>query len=91
MRCGRCGRKLQVRYSGRQGQVARYHCRGDRGQRGSDTCLSLGSLRADAAVVAELLAAVEPAGIAAACEASQQTVRQEQEKRRAVELALEPV
>jgi DNA invertase Pin-like site-specific DNA recombinase len=89
LRCGRCGRKLQVRYSGRQGQVARYHCRGDRGQRGSDTCLSLGSLRADAAVVAELLAAVEPAGIAAACEASQQTQQQEQEKRRAVELALE--
>jgi DNA invertase Pin-like site-specific DNA recombinase len=81
LRCGRCGRKLQVRDSGRQGQVARYHCRGDRGQRGSDTCLSLGSLRADAAVVAEMLAAVEPAGIAAACEASQQTVRQEQENR----------
>ena len=89
LRCGRCGRKLQVRYSGRQGQVARYHCRGDRGQRGSDPCLSLGSLRADAAVVGELLAAIEPAGIATACEASQQTQRQEQEKRRAVELALE--
>src|ERR1035437_5413356 len=88
LRCGRCGRKLQVRYSGREGQVARYHCRGDR-QPGSDTCLSLGSLRADAAVVAELLAAVEPAGIAAACQASQQTQQQEQEKRRAVELALE--
>jgi DNA invertase Pin-like site-specific DNA recombinase len=89
LRCGCCGRKLQVRYSGRQGQVARYHCRGDRGQPGSDSCLSLGSLRADAAVVAELLAAVAPAGIAAACEASQQVQRQEQEKRRAVELALE--
>ena len=89
LRCGRCGRKLQVRYSGREGQVARYHCRGDRRQPGSETCLSLGSLRADAAVVAELLAAVEPAGIAAACEASQQTQQQEQEKRRAVELALE--
>jgi DNA invertase Pin-like site-specific DNA recombinase len=88
LRCGRCGRKLQVRYSGREGQVARYHCRGDR-QPGSETCWSLGSLRADAAVVAELLAAVEPAGIAAACQASQQTQPQEQEKRRAVELALE--
>jgi DNA invertase Pin-like site-specific DNA recombinase len=89
LRCGRCGRKLQVRYSGREGQVARYHCRGDRRQPGSETCLSLGSLRADGAVVAELLAAVEPAGIAAACEASQQTQQQEQEKRGAVELALE--
>jgi hypothetical protein len=89
LRCGCCGRKLQVRYSGREGKVARYHCRGDRGQPGSDSCLSLGSLRADAAVVAELLAAVAPAGIAAACEASQQVQRQEQEKRAAVELALE--
>ncbi len=89
LRCGRCGRKLRVRYSGRQGQVARYHCRGDGGQRGSDTCLSLGSLRADAAVGGELLAAVAPAGIAAACQASEQVQRQEQEKHRAVELALE--
>jgi len=89
LRCGCCGRKLQVRYSGREGQVARYHCRGDRGQPGSDSCLSLGSLRADAAVVAEMLAAVAPAGMAAAGEASEQIQRQEQEKRRAVELALE--
>jgi DNA invertase Pin-like site-specific DNA recombinase len=91
LRCGGCGRKLQVRYSGREGQVARYHCRGDRGQPGSDSCLSLGSLRADAAVVAEMLAAVAPAGIAAAGEASEQIQRQEQEKRRALELALEKV
>jgi hypothetical protein len=89
LRCGRCGRKLQVHYRGRQGRVARYYCRGDGAQRGWDSCLSLGSLRADAAVVAEMLAAVEPAGIAAACEASEQTQWQEQDKRRAVELALE--
>jgi hypothetical protein len=46
-------------------------------------------LRADAAVAAEMLAAVAPAGIAAAGEASEQIQRQEQEKRRALELALE--
>src|ERR1700757_2234425 len=33
LRCGRCGRKLQVHYSGNGGKVPRYSCRGDRGDR----------------------------------------------------------
>ena len=35
LRCGRCGRKLQVVYSGTSGRVPRYVCRGDRGDRES--------------------------------------------------------
>ena len=34
LRCGRCGRKLQVIYSGSHGQVARYSCCGARELRG---------------------------------------------------------
>src|SRR6266540_3807473 len=51
LRCGRCGRKMQVIYSGRRGEVARYGCSGGRELRGSSPCLSLGSLRTDGAVV----------------------------------------
>jgi hypothetical protein len=40
LRCGRCGRKLQVVYSGNGGRVPRYGCRGDRGNRGSSSCLT---------------------------------------------------
>jgi len=89
MRCGCCGRRLQVLYSGSAGQVGRYVCNSDRVQRGSSACLSVGSLRTDGAVVAEVLAAIEPAGIEAALKASEQARLEDHEKHRAVELALE--
>lgn len=38
LRCGLCGRKLQVAYSGSNGLVPRYICRGDRTGRGSGNC-----------------------------------------------------
>ena len=89
LRCGRCGRKMHVLYSGRRGEVARYGCSGGRELRGSSPCLSLGSLRTDAAVVEQVLEAIEPAGIEAALQASEQVALADQEKRRCVELALE--
>ena len=89
LRCGCCGRQLQVVYSGSDGHVARYNCRSDRTQRGSSACVSVGSLRTDAAVVAELLAAIEPVGIEAATAASEQAQLEDHEKDRALELALE--
>jgi len=89
LRCGRCGRKLQVIYSGSHGQVARYSCCGARELRGSSSCLSVGSLRTDAAVVEEVLEAIEPVGIEAALQVSEQAVLEDQERRRCVELALE--
>jgi DNA invertase Pin-like site-specific DNA recombinase len=89
LRCGRCGRKMQVIYSGHHGQVARYGCSGGRELRGSSPCLSVGSLRTDRAVVEEVLEAIEPAGIEAALKASEQAAVEDREKRHAVELALE--
>jgi DNA invertase Pin-like site-specific DNA recombinase len=89
LRCGRCGRKMQVIYSGRRGQVARYGCCGARELRGSSSCLSVGSLRTDRAVVEEVLQAIEPAGVEAALKASEQAALEDQERRRCVELALE--
>ena len=89
MRCGCCGRRLQVVYSGSGGQVGRYVCTSDRVQRGSSACLSVGSLRTDGAVVAEVLAAIEPVGIEATLRVSEQARLEDHEKHRAVELALE--
>ena len=51
LRCGRCGRKLQVRYSGTGGQVARYICSGARDQQGWGGCLSLGSFTSEQAII----------------------------------------
>jgi DNA invertase Pin-like site-specific DNA recombinase len=89
MRCGCCGRRMQVVYSGSTGQVGRYVCTSDRVQRGSSACLSVGSLRTDRAVVAEVLAAIEPVGIEAALKCSEQIRLEDHDKQRAVELALE--
>ena len=89
LRCGRCGRKLQVVYSGNGGRVPRYGCRGDRGNRGSGSCLTIGSLRVDRVVVRNVLAAIQPAGIEAAVKVSECAQAEDEEKRRALELALE--
>ena len=89
LRCGRCGRKLQVVYSGNGGRVPRYGCRGDRGDRGSSSCLTIGSLRVDRAVVHSVLAAIQPAGIEAAVKVSECAQAEDDEKRKALELALE--
>ncbi len=89
LRCGRCGRKLHVGYSGSTGRVPRYVCQGERVERGSASCLSAGGLAIDAAVVAAVLEAVQPVGIAAALEALNRVVDHEDEKRNALELALE--
>jgi DNA invertase Pin-like site-specific DNA recombinase len=72
LRCGRCGRKLQVVYSGTTGRVPRYVCRGGRVDRGSSSCVTVGGLRVDQAVKAAVLEALQPAGVQAACMALDQ-------------------
>ncbi len=89
LRCGRCGRKLQVVYSGTSGRVPRYVCHGDRGDRESSRCLTVGSLRLDRAVAQSVLAAIQPAGIEAAVKLTECTQLEDDEKRKALELALE--
>ena len=89
LRCGRCGRKLRVGYSGAHGEVGRYTCCGGRDRPGSGSCFSVGSLRVDAAVVAEVLEVVQPAGIEAACQARESATAAQDQTRQAVALALE--
>ena len=89
LRCGRCGRKLQVVYSGTSGRVPRYACRGDRGDRESNRCMTMGSLRVDRAVVQSVLTAIQPAGVEAAVKLRECAQIEDEEKRKALELALE--
>jgi DNA invertase Pin-like site-specific DNA recombinase len=60
LRCGRCGRKLHVGYSGSDGKVGRYLCLGRREERGSGSCFSMGRLKVDQSVVEQVLAAIAP-------------------------------
>lgn len=88
LRCGHCGRKLHVGYSGTRGNVGRYHCRGAMLNHGTEPCISFGSLRIDQAVGAEVLRRLQPLGIEAAIEAIKARDGETEEKRRQIQLAL---
>lgn len=88
-RCGHCGRKLHVAYSGVNGSAGRYHCRGSQMNHGGSACISFGGMRVDRAVGAEVIARVQPLGVEAALAAMETRGRENAEKRRQVELALE--
>ena len=89
LRCGHCGRKLHVAYSGENGSSGRYHCRGSQFNHGGDPCISFGGMRIDRAVGAEVIERLQPLGIEAALGAIEARNAEKAEKRRQIELALE--
>ena len=89
LRCGHCGRKLHVAYSGENGSSGRYHCRGSQFNHGGDRCISFGGMRIDRAVGAEVIERMQPLGVEAAIGAMEAGQVENAEKRRQVELALE--
>ena len=90
MRCGVCGRPLHIKYIlTSRSRVPRYECRGDRTQAEVERCLGFGGARVDQAVVAEVLEAIRPLGIQAALDAWDHSQNVEDEKQRALKLALE--
>jgi hypothetical protein len=68
LRCGHCGRKLQVRYWGGRGTHARYLCKGDYDD-GGQYCLGFGGSSVDRCVGQELLKAIAPLGVEASLRA----------------------
>lgn len=70
LRCRRCGRRLHVAYSGAQGRVRRYACRGAMINHGTDKCLSFGGGALERAVEEAVLAVIAPGAIDAALAAA---------------------
>jgi DNA invertase Pin-like site-specific DNA recombinase len=89
LRCGRCGRKLHVGYSGKGGRVPRYFCRGAHLNHGTDWCISFGGLRADEAVTQQVLQTLAGSGVEASLAAWSRFKQQEDERSRALEMALQ--
>lgn len=90
VRCGRCGRRMQVAYSGNNGQVPRYACVRAHQMHGTDTaCQSLGALRLEKAVIAAFLEAITPAGVRASAEAIGELERDHHERLHGQQLAVE--
>jgi hypothetical protein len=86
LRCGHCGRKLYVGYGGKAG---RYYCQGALVNHGTARCISFGGLRADDAVVTEVLRVLKPLGIDAAVKALATQKSEISAARRQLELALQ--
>ncbi|HET9644646.1 MAG TPA: recombinase family protein [Gallionella sp.] len=88
LRCGHCGRRLHVSYSGTEGFCVRYNCRGAHLNHGTERCISFGGLRVDAAVAAETLRQLAPLGIEASLRAIETRGHEADEVLRQFELAL---
>ena len=89
-RCGRCGRRMQVAYSGTSGRVPRYACvRGHQLHATERACQSLGGVRLDKAVGDAFLEAVSPAGVSASAGAIEELEVQHEGRLCGQRLALE--
>ena len=86
LRCGHCGRKLHVHYSS---HIGRYTCYGARANHGTKRCISIGSIKIDAAVSNEVLRIVKPLGIDAAVKAIEAQSRETTGAQRQHDLALQ--
>jgi DNA invertase Pin-like site-specific DNA recombinase len=89
LRCGHCGRRLHVAYSGLGGKCLRYACRGGAINHGVGKCISFGGIKADRIVTEELLARLQPLGMKAALDALDQRAQQTDERLAQKQLALE--
>lgn len=89
VRCGRCGRKMVIGYSG-AGTQCRYVCaQGLRLYGTRANCQSVGGRHIDAAVVNEVFALLGPASMAATAAALSEAEAHHQQRLRAFELGVE--
>jgi excisionase family DNA binding protein len=89
LRCGHCGRKLQVTYSGKGAGCVGYSCRGSLINHGAGRCIHFGGLRSDEQVSRELLQRLQPMGIRAALAVIETQAAASVERIRQKELQLE--
>ena len=88
VRCGHCGRKLTVTYSGRW-NTFRYACGNGAVNRGDDKCIAFSGRRVDEAVGGALLRALEPVAMEASLRAVEEGREAKSDAVRQAELALE--
>ena len=89
LRCGRCGRRLTVSYSGKGGPTQRYVCRGASDAMAASSCISFGGIRIDRTIAQEVLDRLQPLGVEAAIAAMDAHGEEQLDKRRQLENALE--
>lgn len=80
LRCQRCSRKLQVRYSGSNSYKPRYVCPGQRSLGLAENCISFYATRLEEIVAEEVLRVVGPQASSAAHEAERLSQQKQHEK-----------
>jgi hypothetical protein len=88
IRCGRCGRRMQVGYSGRT-LVPNYSCVRGNQLYGTKRCQSVGGRRIEQVVLDQIFQALQPAGIEATLRALEHANGDHQARVRSAELELE--
>jgi Recombinase/Recombinase zinc beta ribbon domain len=90
VRCGRCGRRMQVGYWGQAGLRPTYACTRGAYETGSnDACQRIGGRRVDQVVLDAVFAALEPASLQATARALAHAEAEHEQRLRAFEAAVE--
>ena len=89
IRCRRCGRKLTLRYTGKNHSIPRYSCSRGWLDNGEPRCIAFGGLRVDDAIETALLDVVGPGAVAAAMTAEQDASQRRDQVRAALGRDLE--
>jgi len=89
LRCGRCGRRLHVRYWGKSGTSARYLCKGAYDAGGKTYCLGFGGRSVDERFGQELIRVLSPLGVRAGLAAIEQMSSVQDDQRAALGLQLQ--
>jgi DNA invertase Pin-like site-specific DNA recombinase len=84
LRCGRCGRRLHVRYWGKAGTAARYLCVGDFQAGGGRYCLGFGGATVDRRFGEEVVRVLSPLGVRASLLALEQRGAEQGERHQAI-------
>lgn len=90
MRCGRCGRRLHIRYWGKSGTAARYVCIGDFAT-GGKYCLGFGGATVDRRVSELIVQVLSAHGLEASIAALAKLTTQDNDRGNAVERQLQQV
>jgi DNA invertase Pin-like site-specific DNA recombinase len=90
LRCGKCGRIMQTGYSGAAGNSPRYVCARARQLYAAErACQSIGGIRLEQTVLAELFTVLEPVSLEATAKALAEADDHHQRRLAAFELAVE--
>ena len=90
LRCGRCGRKLPIRYWGKSGTAARYVCVGDFAT-GGRYCLGFGGATVDKRIGALIVKVISPRGLDASIAAIERSYAEGSDRRGALQRQVQQV